>query len=255
MSAGGAVLIRRVGPVLEVTLNRPEVRNAIDDALSHGVADALALLDQDDDLRVAVLTGAGSTFCSGMDLRAWEGRPAHESTAALDRLVRHGARKPVIAAIEGFAVGGGLELALACDLIVAARDARVGIPEVRRSLVPSGGALLRLPGRVPAPVAVEMALTGVMLSGERLHTLGLVSRLADHRGALTLAHELGVEIAACGPLAVVASKGLLASVAAGEADPAWERQAAVCSEVNTSDDAAEGIRAFLEKRPPRFRGR
>jgi enoyl-CoA hydratase len=254
MTDDPAVVVAEHGSVLVATLNRPRVRNAINEELSVGLAAALERLDKRDDLRVAVLVGAGGTFCAGMDLREFSGRPPEEPAAALDRIVRHGARKPVIAAIEGYAVGGGLELALACDLIVAARDAQLGIPEVRRSLVPSGGALLRLPARVPFAVAMEMALTGVTLTGERLHATGLVSRVSPSGGALAAARTLADEIAACGPLAVNGSKALLWDQATGQAGDGWDRQAVVCDAVNTSADAQEGVTAFLEKRAPRFGG-
>jgi enoyl-CoA hydratase len=251
---GPAVLLSERGPTLVVTLSRPHARNAIDGPLSEGVAAALRSLDERSDLRSAILTGAEGTFCAGMDLRAFSGRP-DEAQVALDRLVRPRTRKPVIAAVEGYAVGGGLELALACDLVVAARDARIGIPEVRRALVPSGGALLRLPARLPFAVAMDLALTGEALGAERLHELGLVARITEPGDALATALAVAETIAANGPVAVAMSKELLREQLASEADTAWARQAKVTRAANGSEDALEGVAAFLEKRAPVYRGR
>lgn len=253
---GPAVLTAAADGVLTITLNRARVRNAINEALSQGVADALARLDADPELHVAVITGAGGTFCAGMDLRAFSDRPPQEPAAALARLSQHSTSKPLIAAIEGFAVGGGLEFALACDLIVTASDAKLGIPEVVRSLVPSGGALLRLPTRLPYGVALDMALTGTPISGQRAYDLGLASRVADPGGALDAALEAATAIAKAGPLAVAGSKAVIERRIAGAVtDQEWAEQFAVTTKINTSADALEGIRAFLEKREPRFSGR
>jgi enoyl-CoA hydratase len=249
---GPAVVTEERDGTLLVTLARPHARNAIDGELSEGVAAALELLDARADLRVAILTGAGGTFCSGMDLRAWNGRPA-EAEVALDRLVRARPRKPVIAAVEGYAVGGGLELALTHDLVVAARDAQFGVPEVRRALVPSGGALLRLPERLPFGVAMDLALTGDMVGAERLHALGLVSRLAEPGGALDAALAVAATIGANGPQAVRESKALLRARLDPADDAAWTRQAELTRRTNASADAHEGIAAFLEKRAPVYR--
>jgi enoyl-CoA hydratase len=232
--------------ILLITLDRPAARNAIDADLSRGYAAALAELDARDDLRAGVVTGAASTFCSGMDLKAFAGRPAEEAEQALARVVRPAARTPLIAAVEGFAVGGGFELALACDLIVAAGDTSFGLPEVRHGLVPAGGGLLRLPDRVAFGVALELALTGDLVGAERLHGLGLVNRLTPPGGALEGALALARRIAANGPLAVRSSRALLWD----DAGDRWARQDRVARAVNASDDAREGIAAFAEKRPP-----
>ena len=239
--------------ILLVTLNRPAVRNAIDEALSRGYAEALAQLDRRDDLAAAVVTGAGGSFCAGMDLRAFADAAA--SAPALARVVRATTAKPLIAAVEGFAVGGGLELALTCDLIVAARDARLGLPEVRHSLVPAGGGLVRLPERLPAGVALELALTGDLLDAPRLHALGLVNRLAEPGGALEAALAMAARIAANGPLAVAGSRRIVREALASSGAPAWALQDAVVGEVNGSADAREGVRAFAEKRSPVWTGR
>jgi enoyl-CoA hydratase len=242
--------------VLLVTLNRPAVRNAIDAPTAAGVAAALAELDDRDDLRVGVLTGAEDTFSAGMDLRAFAHVQAEgEAERALGAVVRRRPAKPLVAAVEGFAVGGGCEIALACDLIVAARDARFGVPEVRHSLVPAGGALLRLPQRLPFGVAMEMALTGAQVSAERLHEHGLVNRLVEPGAALEAALALAAQIVANGPLAVAASKRILWGQLDWATDEFWARQDEILAPVNASEDAREGVRAFAEKRPPVWRGR
>ena len=234
--------------ILVVTLDRPAVRNAIDDSLSLGVAAALDELDARDDLRVCVLTGAGGTFCAGMDLKAFAGLPRGVPAAALDRLVRRSTTKPVVAAVEGFAVGGGLELLATCDLVVAARDAKFGLPEVRHSLVPAGGGLVRLPEQLPCGLVMEMGLTGALVGALRMHEVGFIARLTEPAAALRGALALAGEIAANGPLAVAGVKRLLAA-------PTWELQDEIVAAVNGSADADEGVRAFIEKRPPRWQGR
>jgi enoyl-CoA hydratase len=187
-----------------------------------------------------------------MDLKAFvAGERPHVEGRGFAGIVQGPPRKPLIAAVEGWAVAGGFEIALACDLIVAGRDARFGIPEVKRSLVAAGGALIRLPRRIPYHVAMELALTGDPISAERAFALGLVSRLAEPGEALGAARELAATIAANGPLAIDATKRILT---ADEGD-AWERQAEIADPVFASEDAREGARAFAEKRPPVWRGR
>src|SRR5919197_3177710 len=197
-----AVLTERRDGVLLITLNRPDARNAVNLALAEGVAAALDDLDASDDVAVGVLTGAGKGFCAGMDLKAFV---AGERPWAGDRgfagIAQRAADKPLIAAIEGFAVAGGLEVALACDLLVAARGAKLGIPEVKRSLVAAGGALRQLPRRIPYGIAMELALTGDPITAERAHELGLVNRLAEPGAALDGALELAAAISRNGPLA------------------------------------------------------
>lgn len=234
-----------------LTLHRPHRRNAIDDTLAADLAARLAAADADDAVRAVVLTGAEGTFCAGMDLAAWGDRSPAESAAALEPLVREARRAPRIAAIEGFAVGGGLELALACDIVVAARDARLGLPEVQRGLVPSGGGLLRLPRALPPAVAMDMALTGELVGAERLHALGLVSRLAEPSGALAVAEEVAARIAANGPQAVTTGRALVRrALTCADADGGWAHQDVVAARANGSAEAAEGVRSFLERRPP-----
>ncbi|HEV7362908.1 MAG TPA: crotonase/enoyl-CoA hydratase family protein [Solirubrobacteraceae bacterium] len=251
-----AVLTERRDGVLLVTLNRPDARNAVNAALAEGVAAALDELDADDDLSVGVLTGAGKGFSSGMDLKAFV---AGESPYAADRgfagITQRAAEKPLIAAIEGFAVAGGFEVALSCDLIVAARGARLGIPEARRSLVAAGGALLRLPRRIPYHVAMELALTGDPIDAERGYELGIVNRLAEPGGAVDAALELAGEVARNGPLALKASKKIVQSSGDWTEAEAWEKQGEIAGPVMTSEDAREGAIAFAEKRDPQWKGR
>ena len=247
-----AVHTSAVDGVLVITLNRPEVRNAIDSALSLGVHAALAVLDGDDSLRVGVLTGAGGTFCAGMDLRAFA---VHGLPAKVDDVLRHGCRKPLVAAIEGIAVGGGLELALIADLLVAARDARFGSPEVKFGLFPGGGALLRLPRLLPQSVVTELALTGELMSAEAAHAHGLVVRLCDPGRTLHAALELAGAIARNAPLGVDATLRLLRRAPGRTEEELWAEQVELVDAVFHSEDAQEGARAFAEKRPPKWAGR
>ncbi|MDX6659773.1 MAG: enoyl-CoA hydratase [Solirubrobacteraceae bacterium] len=256
MNDEAAVLTERRDGVLLITLNRPDARNAVNAALAEGVAATLDELDADDDLSVGVLTGAGKGFSSGMDLKAFV---AGESPYAADRgfagITQRAAEKPLIAAIEGFAVAGGFEVALSCDLIVAARGARLGIPEAKRSLVAAGGALLRLPRRIPYHVAMELALTGDPIEAERGYELGIVNRLAEPGGAVDAALELAGEVARNGPLALKASKKIVQMSGDWTEAEAWEKQGEIAGPVMTSEDAREGAIAFAEKRDPVWRGR
>ncbi len=196
-----AVLTERRGQVLVITLNRPEARNAVNAELAQGVAAALDELDGERELSVGVLTGAGKGFCAGMDLKAFvQGESPHVDGRGFAGIAQQPPRKPLIAAIEGFAVAGGLEVALACDLIVAAKGAKLGIPEVKRSLVAAAGALLRLPRRIPYHAAMELALTGDPISAERGAELGLVNRVTEAGGALDGALELADAVARNAPL-------------------------------------------------------
>jgi enoyl-CoA hydratase len=251
-----AVLTERRAGVLLITLNRPEARNAVNVAVAEGVAAAVDALDADDAVSVGVLTGAGGAFCAGMDLKAFvAGEQPFIEGRGFAGIVQRPPRKPLIAAIEGFAVAGGLEVALACDLIVAARGAKLGVPEVKRSLVAAGGALRRLPERVPYGVAMELALTGDPITAERAAELGLVNRLAEPGGAVDAALELAAAIAANGPLAVAATKAVLRVQRDWDEDEFWARQGELVAPVFGSDDAREGATAFAEKRAPRWTGR
>ncbi len=251
-----AVLTERRDRILLVTINRPDQRNAVNAAVAQGIASALDELDADTDLSLGVLTGAGKGFSAGMDLKAFV---AGESAWAGDRgfagITQRASAKPLIAAIEGFAMAGGLEIALACDLIVAARGARLGIPEVKRSLVAAGGALLRLPRVLPRNLAMELALTGDPIDAERAHELGLVNRLSEPGEAQATALELAEAVAANGPLALAATKRILEESVDWPQSEFFARQGEIAGPVMASEDAKEGAKAFAEKRAPVWKGK
>jgi enoyl-CoA hydratase/carnithine racemase len=250
------VISERRGNVLLITLNRPEVRNAVNAALAAGVAGALDELDSDDTLSVGVLTGAGGFFSAGMDLGAFvRGESPWFGDRGFAGIAQRASRKPLIAAIEGFAVAGGFEIALACDLLVAARGAKLGIPEAKRSLVAAGGALLRLPRRMPYHIVMELALTGDTLPAERFYDFGVVNRLAEPGAAVEVAMELAATLAKSGPLALVASKQILQEQFDWSSAEMWEKQGAISGPVFASEDAKEGANAFKEKRDPVWKGR
>lgn len=251
-----AVLTERRDRVLLITINRPDQRNAVNAAVAQGMAAALDELDGDEGLSLGVLTGAGKGFCSGMDLKAFvAGERPYAGDRGFAGIVQRPGMKPLIAAVEGFAVAGGLEVALACDLIVASRGAKLGVPEVKRSLVAAGGALLRLPRTLPRNLAMELALTGDPIDAERGYELGLVNRLSDPGGALDAALELAETIAANGPLALAATKRVLVESADWSDSEFFARQGEIIAPVMTSEDAREGATAFAEKRPPVWKGR
>ena len=246
-----AVLTERQGRVLLITLNRPEAMNAINGALSSQLVEAVAELDGDAGLTAGVLTGAGRGFCSGMDLKAFA---RGEDIGPMMHFVRHGASKPLIGAIEGFALAGGLELALSCDLLVAARGVRLGIPEAGVGLFAAGGGLLRLPGRVGFGKAMEMALTADPITAEEGHEYGLIARLTEPGEAVAEATALAERVARNAPLAVAASKQLIRATQGATEDEFWAIQEPLQSKVFTSNDAAEGPAAFAEKRSPDWTG-
>ncbi|MCL4683576.1 crotonase/enoyl-CoA hydratase family protein [Myxococcota bacterium] len=246
------VLIETRGRVRLITLNRPEAKNAVNNVLGEALVAAIAELDADTGLTAGVLTGAGGGFSAGMDLKAFakEGPPA-----SFGRFLRDGSAKPLIAAVEGFALAGGLEMALTCDLIVAARGVKLGIPEVNKGLFAAGGGLFRLPARVPYGVAMEMALTSDPISAEQAHELGLVARLAEPGQAAEVAFELAERIARNAPLAVAVSKQVIRQSQGLTENEAWKLQAPLAARVFGSEDAKEGPRAFAEKRAPNWTGR
>jgi enoyl-CoA hydratase/carnithine racemase len=247
-----AVLTETRGRVLLITLNRPDAMNAINTDLAQGLLAAVAQLDGDDGLTAGVLTGAGRGFCAGMDLKAFltDGMPK-----GFNEFLTAGARKPLIAAIEGFALAGGLEVALTCDLLVAAKGVKLGIPEAGVGLFAAGGALLRLPRRVPYGVAMEMALTADPMSAEQAHEYALVTRLAEPGSAVDVALELAERVAKNAPLSVAASKQILRETQGRTEAEFWEFQAPLLRDVFTSEDAKEGPRAFAEKRAPNWTGK
>ena len=250
------VLVDDRGPIRIITINRPEVRNAINRATSEALGAAMRELDARDDLTVAVITGAGAGFSAGMDLKAFgQGENPHIEQGGFGGFIEAQPAKPLIAAVEGFALAGGFELVLACDLVVAADDARFGLPEVSRGLLAAGGGLLRLPARLPRNVAMEMVLTGKPITAARAHHFGLVNRLAAPGAALAEALELAGDIVVNGPMAVAISKQIVVESADWPASEMWTLQRPHVDAVEGSDDAREGALAFVEKRAAHWTGR
>jgi len=246
-----AVLSERRGRVLLITLNRPEAMNAINGALSHGLVAAIEELDSDAGLTAGVLTGAGRGFSAGMDLKAFA---RGEDIGPMMQFIRNGSRKPLIGAIEGFALAGGLELALTCDLLVAANGAKFGIPETSVGLFAAAGGVVRLPSRVGYGKAMEMAITADPISAEEAFAHGMVVRLTEPGQAVATAMELAERVARNAPLAVAASKQLIRQSQGVSERDFWELQKSFYASVFGSNDAKEGPRAFAEKRPPEWTG-
>jgi enoyl-CoA hydratase len=252
----GAVQTEREGGLIVVTVNRPEARNAIDGAVSHGVCAAIDELDADDNLRVGILTGAGGNFSSGMDMKAFlRGEKIRVDGRGIMGIVFTPPKKPVIAAVEGYALAGGFEVVLACDLVVAAENAKFGLPEAKRGLVAGAGGLIRLPRLIPQRVAMEFALTGDFIPAERLHHFGLVNQLTPAGGALVAAKALAMKILANAPLSVAASKRVIVEQRDWTNDTMFDRQRDIVDPVISSEDAREGAAAFAEKRKPIWRCR
>lgn len=252
----GEVLVSYEPGVAVITINRPHARNAITQAVAEGIAAALDELDRRDDLAAGVITGAGGSFCAGMDLKGFlrGERPSIEGRGFAG-LTEAQPAKPLIAAVEGYALAGGCEIVLACDLVTAGKGAKFGIPEVKRGLVAAAGGLMRLPHRIPPQIAMELALTGDMLTADRASELGLVNRLAEDGGALQEALALAVKIAANGPLAVMASKRVIREHEQWPEPERFARQREIIDPIFRSEDANEGARAFAEKRRPNWQGR
>jgi enoyl-CoA hydratase len=249
------VLTERRDRVLLIELNRPRSRNAVDLVSAELVAAAMAALDADPELRAGVISGRGGHFCSGQDLDAFlAGERAEIPGRGFAGLVEAPPGKPLIAAVEGGAIGGGFEIALSCDLVVASRKATFSCPEVERGLAPTGGSLIRLPRLLPGKLATELVLTGRSLSAVEAEELAIVSRLVAPGEALAAALDLAAEIAAKPPLAVQASKRVLHGAAGLGDTEAFALQRAAVAAVLASDDATEGARAFVEKRAPRWQG-
>jgi len=251
------VALERRDRVLVLTIDRPHVRNAISPGVARELAAGLDELDGDSSLSAGVITGAGGYFSAGMDLKAFAetGELPHVPGRGFAGLVERPPAKPLIAAVEGFALAGGLEIALACDIIVAARGSLFGLPEVTRGLVAAAGGLLRLGEVVSRTTAMHMALTGEPIAAERAAELGMVNILSEPGGALDAALGVAGRIAENAPLAVSASKAVLLEAPAWDRESAWLRQRALIDPVLASEDAREGARAFRDKRRPLWQGR
>jgi enoyl-CoA hydratase len=241
--------------LMTITINRPEVRNAVDREVSYGVCAAVDELDANPALRVAILTGAGGTFCSGMDLKAFlRGEVTRVEGRGILGIARTPTVKPLIAAVEGFCLAGGFESMLACDLVVAARDARFGLPEAKRGLAAMAGGLIRLPRLIPQRIALEMALTGEHVDAERMHAYGLINRLVEPGGALAEAVRMARQIIANAPLSVQTSKRVITEQRDWSSAESFDRQDEITGGILGSADAKEGARAFAEKRAPVWTG-
>ncbi len=259
--ASQSLIVEPRGAVLIVTINRPQVKNAVDPKTSRAIQEAMDLLDDTDELFVGIITGAGGNFSTGADLRVAQrqmeaGEPREQFRRGGFGLFRRPPRKPLIAAVEGYAVGGGLELALACDLIVAAETARFGLPEVRHNVIAVGGGLFRLPRRIPYHMAMEMALTGTFRDAVALERWGMINRVTEEGGALHAAEALAETLLANGPTALAACKEIIfqANSWPTEAE-AWENQLPIAQVALDSADREEGLSAFAEKRKPVWKGR
>lgn len=249
------VLVEYADSTVIITINRPDAKNAVNRAVTDGVAAAVEELENRSDLTVGILTGVGDTFSAGMDLRAFLAGEDLDHPRGLAGITIRPPSKPLIAAVEGWALAGGCEIALAADLIVAANDAKFGIPEVKRSLVAGGGGLLRLPRRIPSAIAMEIALTGDPLTAEQAHRFGLVNELTEPGKALSGAKALAARITANGPLAVAATKEIVSNALDWTIEEGFAKQAPIMGPVFASEDAREGATAFTEKRAPVWKGR
>ncbi|MCX2976105.1 crotonase/enoyl-CoA hydratase family protein [Candidatus Marimicrobium litorale] len=250
------VLVDIADGIMTVTLNRPKAKNAANRALAEGVAAAMDELDSNDAISVAIITGAGGTFCAGMDLKAFvSGEMPTVEGRGFAGLTEATPRKPLIAAVEGYALAGGLELAISCDLIVTADNAKFGIPEVKRGLAAAAGGLMKLPRQIPPRLAMEMALTGDFISAQRAAEMGLVNEVVPAGTALEAAKALAGRIVSNGPLAVAVSKQVILESGDWSSAEMWAKQQELVMPVFGSEDAIEGSVAFAEKRAPNWKGK
>jgi len=244
------VLVEHDDGLVIVTINRPQQRNAVNRAVSYGVCEAIDELDRRDDLRIGILTGAGGNFCAGMDLKAFlRGEITRVEGRGILGIAMTPPRKPLIAAVEGYALAGGFEAVLACDLVVAARNAQFGLPEVKRGLAAAAGGLLRLPRLLPPRIAMEIGLTGDMIGAERLHQFGMINALTEPGGALDAARALARRILVNAPMSVAATKRVMVEQIDWPQSEMWSRQQQITGPILASADAREGAAAFAEKRP------
>jgi enoyl-CoA hydratase/carnithine racemase len=257
---GGSELVRYEvdGRVATLTLNRPDQRNAISPELTVAMNEVMDRFESDPEVWIGILTGAGPNFCAGADLKALAAGRAAELVAGkggFGGFVRYPRTKPVIAAVSGFALAGGTELVLACDLVVAARDAAFGLPEVTRGIVAAAGGLFRLPRALPPARARELIMTGERFGAEEAHRLGMINHVVDTELVLPTARELAARICRNAPLAVRESIALARAALEIDEDEGWRRSEQASARIRLSDDAKEGPRAFAEKREPRWTGR
>lgn len=258
-TATDELVCERHGDIVVLTLNRPDARNALTGSLIRAIGDAVLAAESDPDTRAIVVTASGDrAFCAGMDLRAFSeggdiGSGSDPATEAYYRLTRGETPIPVIAAVNGAAIGGGLELLLGCDLIIACRNARFGLPEAKRGLFPGGGGT-NIGTRIPLSAALEMTMTGEFISAQRGYDLGLVNAVVDADDLTSTALDYARRVGACAPLSLAACKEL---VRLGVTDPTrvTARLSHWQSVVFTSTDAIEGATAFMEKREPQWKGR
>ncbi len=240
--------------VLIITINRPEAKNAVNRAVAEGIAAAMEQLDSDRSLNAGIITGAGGTFCSGMDLKAFlQGELPIVKGKGFAGFIEAPPKKPLIGAVDGYALAGGMEIATACDLLVANSQAKFGIPEVKRALVAAGGGLLSLPAIMGKRIAMELALTGDFFSAQRAYEVGFVNRITEG-AAIDAALELAARIAAGGPLALIATKRILNERGDWSSEEMWKKQAEIAMPVMRSKDSKEGALAFAEKRKPSWQG-
>jgi enoyl-CoA hydratase len=246
------------GHVAVLTINRPEARNAVNGDVARGMEAALDRLEEDDEAWVGIIAGNGPVFCAGADLKAIAAGQAGDlqtERGGFGGVVRRERTKPLIAAVDGPALAGGCEIALACDLIVASTAAAFGLPEVKRSLAAVAGGLFRLPRTLPAKIAMEIVLTGDPITAERAHQFGMVNELVEAGQALSGARALAERISANAPLAVRESRAIVAAAATTDDETLWKMGYAGMAKLASTEDFAEGPKAFIEKRPPAWKGR
>lgn len=249
------VLVEHEDGLVIITINRPQVRNAVNRAVSYGVCEAIDEMERRPDLRLAILTGAGGNFCAGMDLKAFsQGEVTRVEGRGIMGIAYTPPKKPLIAAVEGYALAGGFEAVLACDLLVASRTAMFGLPEAKRGLAAMAGGLLRLPRLMPPRIALELALTGDMVSAERLERYGLVNEMVEPGQALEAAKVLARKILANAPMSVELSKRVIVEQRDWPIEQMFARQNEITHRVLGSNDAKEGALAFVEKRKPKWTG-